>query len=195
MDKAPIAAIAVFAGIGWVINSTAYIDIPGSWKNLSGGRTRNSVASLVAGTTAQQLYSSGSIDLEVKKTLFPDSAITGNSSPDAISTEMSLWFTSNEYIARRDGSHFSGKVDKSEFDWKVSQDGPTTYEVGRWGWKLDTQLKLHAADGKIRGSYSKPLAFDWPIEGTYDKDGNVEIDIDVPWSWNNIRLEGKIVPR
>ena len=68
------------------------------------------------------------------------------------------------------------KLNKSEFDWKVKQLEYDMYEIVRFEPKFNTILELRVQDGKISGTYVRPgLHFDWEINGTYDKNENVNL--------------------
>jgi hypothetical protein len=47
-------------------------------------------------------------------------------------------------------------VDKSEFDWNVTQVDPSTWQIGRFDLKFDQTLTLTVADGRITGTLDKP---------------------------------------
>ena len=174
----------------------SYQDYSGFDGRAQAGRTRNSVATIVAGTVAQKAYGDASINLMAKKRFWADAAIVGSSSYHNTHAAMDLTFTRNTYRAQRDAEGYShGTVDKSEFNWKVDQTSQTHYGIQRALLKFDTSLDLEVKDGHISGSYNKSIAPDWKISGTYTEEGDVKILIDVPFSLADVVLEGKITPR
>ncbi|HYD03692.1 MAG TPA: hypothetical protein VEC16_05330 [Alphaproteobacteria bacterium] len=170
-----------------------YSDLPALTKGPSAGRTKNSIAALVSGIVGKKLYNSSTIDVNVEKSFWPDSRIIGETTNNQIHTYNNLTFTSSKFDAEVNSQGLlEGKVDKSEFDWEIKQINDSTYHIGRFGLKLDTELKIKMADGKIKGEYLRPdLNFDWNIKGTYDKRGNVNIEIDGPLTLG-ITLKGEI---
>lgn len=188
---AAIISIPVLVGLGFA--SSQYADFPGFNDDNQDGRTKNSIATILTGLVGQRMYDGNSaIDVEVKKTFFPDSQITGYTTPQQIETHTSLTFTSSHFSARKNAvGLLEGKVEKSEFDWAVEQTGPETYRVQRFGPKFNTTLDLKIKNGTISGTYKRPAGFDWSIDGVYDSQGNVTIDVHVPLGLG-LSIEGKI---
>ena len=155
------------------------------------GRTKNSIAAIVAGIVGQKLYGNSTIDLEVQKTMFPNARVTGHTTSKEIDTHVELLMTSSHFTAENKAGALEGKVSKSELDWDVKQTGSNTYVVSRWGPKFNTTLVLNVENGKIIGSYCRPLAFDWTINGTYDSNGRLHIDITAPFTLG-ITLDGNV---
>ncbi len=192
-----IGLIAGIIGVSTVgITSSAYIDFPGYGDKYQTGRTKNAVASVVAGVVAHKMYENASIDLEVQKPLWPDAKLTGTTTQNAVDTYVDLMFTSSQFQATADGrGYLSGEVKKSDFNWNVQQSDQNTYEMSRFGHKFDSGLHITVSDGVISGTYTRTGPhFDWNISGTYDTQGNVMIDIDHP-TILGITLEGKITEK
>lgn len=206
MNKIFKNILKVAAGVLFLAYSVAgaeYMDVPGFDTRIQGGRTKNSISTIVAGIVGRDLYGSSEIELDVKKHFWPDAKLRGHTTEDSIDTKVNLLLTSAEFKAETDASgYLQGYVDKSEFDWKVKQISPHTYEIARWGPKFDAKLiisldSLSGQDepgthGKITGKYIRPGPhFDWGVEGNYDSDGNVEIEVDGPLNLG-VTLKGKI---
>lgn len=172
--------------------SSEYIDVFG-FSKFEMGRTKNSIATVVAGLVGQKLYGNSQIDVEIQKQGWPDARVTGNTTPISVDTDVDLAVTSSHFRAQRNGAGMlEGEVNKSEFDWKVRQTGQNSYEIARFGPKFDSGLNLNVADGEISGTYVRTGPhFDWGIIGTYDDSGNLKIKIDGPLNLG-IRLVGKI---
>jgi len=105
-----------------------------------------------------------------------------------------LNFTKNIFSAERNEStgYLKGNVDKSEFNWKVNQISPNSYQISRAGPKFNSTLNLMVENGLITGEYKRPGPnIDWNIHGTYNSKGDVKIEIDAPLTLG-ITLEGKI---
>jgi len=183
-----VTAIVTFGVI-----ASEYQDIFGFDNKRESGRSKNSIAAIVSGIVGKELYGDSNIDLEVKKSLWPDARVTGYTTENSIDTSMNLFFTSVHFTGRDNISGMlKGDVDKSEFDWKVKQKGKGIYEINRFGPKFDAKLRLKIENGKITGEYERPGPnIDWDIDGTYDNQGNVNIEIDGPLTLG-VRLEGKI---
>jgi hypothetical protein len=171
-----------------------YADIP--LTKTESGRTKNSIATVVSGIIANKMYDNSKIELEVQKQSWPDSKITGETTDSTILSYNDLSMTSAKFTAQknRDGK-FEGKVDKSEFNWDITQTGNEKYHVGRFGLKFDADLEIKVSKGKITGEYQRHgIRFNWDIEGIYDSLGNVNINIDGPMNLG-INLVGKITKR
>jgi hypothetical protein len=141
------------------------------------------------------MYENADINIEIEKKWFPDATITGHTTKDSIDTYINLWLSHVEFTAEKKDGMINGKVDKSEFDWNVTQKNDNTYEIQRTLLKWDGNLKIDVNDGKIFGVYERGgFAWDWDINGTYDKDGNLKIEIDAPWTLD-INLAGKITQK
>ena len=132
------------------------------------------------------------VDMQVEKFFWPDADLSGSVTEDGADVVTELLFTSARY---QDNGAGEGKVKKSEFDWKVRQTAPNTWEIKRFALKWDSELQLFAQDGKITGEFiRKGPAINWTINGTYDNQGNVKIRIDAPFTMG-ITMSGKITPR
>jgi hypothetical protein len=199
--KKMVATTVIGAGLLLLIPALVhfgnYHDFPGFTETTDAARTRNSIASVVAGIVAQKMYDgNATINLAVIKSMYPDSEITGRTTPTSVDTKTDLTFAHNEFHATNGPSNMhgllEGVVNKSEFDWAVHQTGPNTYEIGRFGLKFDTTLTLNVSNGRIIGDYNHPLKFNWKIEGTYSPAGIVNIDIQVPLSISDVTLVGTI---
>lgn len=189
--------IAGFAALtSYSIASSEYMDVPGFDTKIQAGRTKNSISTVVAGVVARDLYGDANIELKVKKHFWPDAKLKGYTTKESINAKMDLLLTSATFTANKEDGLLKGEVDKSEFDWKIEQTGPNTYKIARWGPKFDAALELTVnEDGTITGKYVRQgIHFDWHVEGTYDSEGNVEIEIDGPLNWG-VTLEGKITPK
>ena len=187
-----LGGAAILATIGMVNSCREYADYPGFSEKTEMGRTKNAISAVVAGIAAQQAYGDANVGMEVKKTFWPDATLTGTVTPDAIDTKTNVFFSSAKFNARGSEGGLVGKVDKSEFDWRVEQTGQDTYRIKRLGWKFDSYLQLTAKDGCITGTYKRPGPhFDWTVDGTYTKDGSARIEIDGPLNLG-VTLEGKL---
>ena len=191
---ATVLAGAIVTGI---VGFFEYADLPGFMDKMPGaGRAKNSVAVLVAGIAAHEMYvDPATIDLDVQKHVWMDAELTGTTTPETIESNVDLALTSAKFTARKnEQGMLEGKVAKSEYNWRVKQTGPSTYGIGRFFTKWDTKLDLVVKDGTITGTYHRPpFRFNWDIEGTYDKDGTVKIEIDAPLTLG-MTLEGTIAP-
>ena len=199
--KRKISPILFGIGVGIVgafgIPCSEYQDFPGfSNKSPEAGRTQNSIAAVVSGIVGQKIYGSSDVDMEIEKTFFPNARVTGNTTPSSVNTYVGLSFTSAAFNAKNNSEGMlEGEVDKSEFNWGVKQSSSTIYDIARFGPKFDGFLDIHVENGKINGNYVRGGPhFDWPIEGTYDAEGNVKCTIDGPLTLG-ITLKGKITPK
>ncbi len=194
MDKAKL----IYLGASAIIATSAltcgeYCDQPGFSNKVEVGRTKNSIATVVAGIVGQRMYGDSRIDLEIKKLFYPNAKVTGTTTKNSVDTFVDLSFTSAHFTAQKNKEgNLEGEVDKSEFDWKVKQISESTYEIARFGPKFDATLVLHLKDGRITGKYIRPGPhFNWDISGNYDEKGNVKVEIDGPFNLG-ITLDGKI---
>jgi hypothetical protein len=193
-----IRATAIAAVIGFGITIGQYSDLPMPFtKGTEIGRTKNAIATVVAGIVGQEMYDGNSkIDLTIGKQYWPDAKVTGSTTSGGIDTKVDLTFTSARFKA--DGNAKKtlwGTVSKSEYDWDVQQNGPNSYAIVRLGPKFNSCLKIdQVKNGVIKGTYERTWAFDWDITGTYDKSGNVRMEIDAPLTMA-ITLEGKITQK
>lgn len=180
-------------GLPYYCAYTEYADYPGYDDDTQKGRTRNGVAAVVAGVLAQRLYGTTEFNLEVEKSFYPDATVKGNTTTDSIDSLVDLLTTSSHFTAKKnDKGYFEGEVAKSEFNWGVKQISDSKYQVGRVFFKFDSELELDCKDGKINGNYKRVLAFDWPIHGIYDKEGNINVRVDTPPLNFGITIAGKI---
>ena len=192
-----IAGAAVFAAaIGYSVILSEYADVSGFSKDYQMGRTKNSVSTVLAGVLAQKIYNKSNINITEQKKYFPDSRITGSASQDYIQTYMDLTFSHVCFTAdEKTPGKLVGHVDKSEFDWDITQTGPNKYHVHRWGPKFDSDLELNVNNGLVAGKYLRPGPhFNWDINGTYDSKGNVNVKIRAPLTLG-IDLVGKITKK
>jgi hypothetical protein len=201
MDRRQFLRTALYGGtiaalVGAGILSSEYTDLPGFDDKIQAGRTKNSIAAVVAGIVGQKLYGNSNIDLEIQKSLFPDARVTGNTTPNSVDTYVNLALTSTHFVGQNNSSgQLEGEVDKSEFNWKVKQTSEDKYEIARWGPKFDGALELTVKDGKISGTYIRGGPhFNWKVNGTYDNLGHVKYEIDGPLNLG-ITLDGKITPK
>lgn len=187
------AIMLVFAAaVAYFLVLSEYWDVFGPMK-YDMGRTKNSIAAVVAGLIGQKLHEKSDIDLEIRKLLFPDARVRGGTNRDAINTYVYLVFTKVHFEAGNDPEgKLLGEVHKSEFNWKIRQISKDSYAVARWGPKFDGSIDLVVRDGIINGTYARNgLHFNWFIRGTYDAKGNVRCEIDGPLNLG-IVLEGRI---
>ena len=175
------------------IVSSEYMDVFGFSEKPEMGRTKNSIAAVVAGLVGQKMYGNAQIDFEIQIHGWPDARVTGQTTPTSVDTYVDLAVTSSHFKAQANGAGMlEGEVDKSEFDWIVRQTGQNSYEIARFGLKFDSRLNLNVADGRISGTYVRTGPhFDWEVNGTYDANGNASIEIDGPVNLG-ITLFGKI---
>jgi hypothetical protein len=197
MDRRDFLERAFYAGagilgIGALTAAVEYLDVPGPIK-AEWGRTKNSIAAVVAGLVGKKLYENSTINIEIQKHIWPNAKVIGQTTPTSIDTYVDLATTSAHFVANEnEDGQLVGEVDKSEFDWKVKQTSTNSYDFARWGPKFDANLILNVADGKISGTYVRTGPnFNWDVIGTYDDNGNVNIEIDGPVNLG-IRLVGRI---
>lgn len=197
--KAGLAASGVALTFG-IISGISYMDLPLGFISSSDARLKSGAAAVVSGLVSQELGNGNNvIDMESQKFFWPDSGLTGKTSPSSIETRLNTWFSSANFHASRDAyGDLNGRVDKSKYDWGVHSKGSGSgdYEISRIGLQWNSGIKdLVVSNGKISGTFIRPgLSFDLGIEGTYDKQGNVTIDIDNAFVFG-ITLEGTIKPR
>jgi hypothetical protein len=191
-----LGATTLAAAMGYGIIAEEYTDVSGFDDRYQQGRTKNSISSVVAGIMAQKMNENSEINIEVQKTWFPHSKIIGITTPSTINTYMNLTFSHVTFTAHPNPQgQLEGNVDKSEFDWEIKQTGPNRYHVHRWGPKFDSDLELYVKDGKVTGKYIRPGPhFDWDINGTYDVNGNVNVNIYGPVNLG-VDLVGKIIKK
>lgn len=191
------AAVVVGAGVlvGVGILSNEYTDLPGFDDKVQAGRTKNSIAAVVAGIIGQKLHNNNHIDLEIQKLFFPNARVTGYTTQNSVDAYVGLALTSVHFEAKNNSrDQLEGKVHKSEFNWKVKQSSENRYEIARWGPKFDGALEVNVKDGKISGTYIRGGPhFNWKVNGIYDNLGNVKCVIDGPLNLG-ITLDGKITP-
>ena len=198
IGRIPPKVVFFFVGIFILISIAlgyAYIDFPGV--SSPAGRTKNALATVITGALANELYPDREVEIEirmVKLLWYPNSRVSGQASSGEINVYNSNFISLASFSAKKDSDGvFRGEVAKTEYNWSVSK-GEESWEIGRFLDKLDTALVLEAKDGKISGYYSQSLSYDWIITGTYDSDGNIQLDCD-HWTIWGFGLEGKIVPK
>ena len=187
-----IALGATVFSVGTCVTSE-YSDVMGFSGDNEMGRTKNSLAAVIAGIAAQKMHGNSTLDLKIKKNLWSNARITGKTTSNSVQTDIDLALASVHFKA--DGSsssNLSGTVDKSEFDWGLKQKDNASYDIARFGPKFDSVLHLNVQNGKIKGLYERRGPhINWDINGTYDSSGNVKIDVTAPLTLG-ITLEGKI---
>ena len=194
-NKGILRSVAL-AGIGayalvQLSSCSQYGDVS-SGKDTEGGRTRNSLAALVSGVVANQMYEKSDINLTMEKTLYPDAKVNGHTGISNINTSVDLWFADADFNAdRKENGMFEGKVYKTEWNWKINQKNSNIWEVVRFGLKFNNELDLTCKDGKINGEFKRPMGFNWDIDGTYDSNGNTKIHVNIPEGYD-FDLNGKI---
>lgn len=187
---------AVLGVMGVSIVSGEYADISGiGFKGMEGARGKNSISAVVGGIIGQKLYGNSEIDLTLKKVFWPNSKLRGITTSNSINTDADLTFGRANFRAKKTNGKLEGEVDKSEFDWKVEQSGEDRYKIGRFGPKFDGELYLVVKDGRVRGEFHRyGFNISWGIDGKYDKEGNVDVEIDGPLTLG-VDLVGKIEKR
>ncbi len=188
-----VGALGALA-IGYSVITGEYMDLPGFSDKLQTGRTKNSVAAVIAGIVGQRVYGNSDIDVKIKKKFFPDAKVEGHTTLDRIDTNVDLMLSSSHFTAQKNtaSGYLQGRVDKSEFDWGVEQVADNSFKIKRFGPKFNATIHLNVGNGFIEGVYVRPGPhFNWGISGTYDKNGNVNVEIDGPLNLG-ITLEGKI---
>ena len=196
-DLATIAIIGS-AALGGVVVSCGvsrgqkFKDTPGFDNKHQFGRTVNSLSAMLAGVIAQQIYGSAEFDLLIEKPWYADARVKGKTSATSIESKVNLTFTSAVFHAAGDSGKQKGDVEKSEFNWGIKQTGPTTWEVSRLGLKLDTTLKVLVKNGVIEGEYIRPWGQDWKISGSYDQQGNLDLEVSPAWDEPNFKITGRI---
>lgn len=192
---AVVGVAALGMGVRGCWYAQDYIDLPVYIADCQEGRTRNGLASLIVGTVAHELYDEAHIAVTVEKTSWPDSHITGSLSPDSLHTEMDLRFTDSKFYGHITSNGLEGEISKSEWNWDIEQTAPGCYDVTRFGFKWNAELRLNIADGKIEGTYARSgLKWDWDITGHYDNKGNVALQVSIPWG-ADFSMKGTIIPR
>lgn len=182
------AAALSFFGVSFVFSEN--VDYPGIFANKKAymGRTKNAVAALVTGLVAEKIDQNVDFKFQLEKPFWPDAEAQGSVKNGKIDSLVDLTFSSSEFVGTRAG----GTVNKSEYDWDIQQINENTWHVGRMLMKFDSDLILNIQDGKITGEFVRSgNHFDWSINGTYDENGNVEIDVGIPFS-NDLRIVGRV---
>ncbi len=180
------------------ITTSEYADLPMPFtEKTEMGRTKNSIAAVISGTIAKEIYPKSEVNLEIQKTFWPNAHVTGYTTENTIATDVNdLAFTSVHYKAEKNPQgNLNGLVQKSEFDWDVNQTAINKYHIHRLLFKFDSDLELKAQDGKITGTYFRHgPAFNWSINGNYDASGNIKVHVNVP-AGLDFTLEGKIIAK
>jgi hypothetical protein len=196
LTKTLIHCGVIIAALGYGTIIANYADVSGFGKDQQSGRTKNSIATVVAGVVGQKMYGNSDIDVEIQKTMWPDARVTGATTPTSIDTYTDLALTHVHFTASaNDNGKLEGNVDKSDFDWKVEQTSDSTYKIIRFKPKWNAELDIKVLDGKIKGTYVRSgLNLDWDIEGTYDANGHINCEIDGPLSLG-VTLDGTITQK
>ena len=193
--KPILALIALFIGGSFAVNE--YQDLPGFADKFQQGRTKNSVAAMLTGLVAQKAYGPSTIHVNMIKTCWPDSEIDGKvtnvNNYCLIDTKTSLLLSSAHFTAEGPANKIEGKVEKSEFDWTISQKDQDTYTIVRFGLKRNYELTLHVADGQITGTLYRAWGFNWDISGHYDEHGNLDLNVSAPLTLG-FELKGTVRP-
>jgi hypothetical protein len=189
-----LAAALTAVGLGALtLNSCSqYQDLPGYSEDTSLGRTKNALATVVAGLVAEKISPEATIHFTIERFWFPDAELEGTVHNGEIHTHLPLALTSATFDAHSNGGQIQGTIDKSEFDWELRPSGPNKWEVGRALLKFDHTLTLQVHGGIISGELQRTAGFNWTIEGTYSPEGKVEISIDGPMTLG-IVLKGSVV--
>ncbi|MFA5855968.1 MAG: hypothetical protein WC867_01310 [Candidatus Pacearchaeota archaeon] len=192
-----IAAIGIAAGaITYSSVIGQYMDVFGFDKDNEAGRTKNAIATVVSGIVSRDIYGESEFNFDVRKTLYPDSEVYGTTSKETLSSNMDLFLTSVRFSPKVNSEgRLEGVVEKSEFDWKLLENNEGNYDINRFGPKFDSRLKLDVGNGKINGVYERfGPHYDWIITGTYNVDGEVKMNIDIPRGLD-LTLVGKVTKR
>ncbi len=180
--------IAVVTGTAEIIPANEYVN-SGLHKETAGGE-KNAVATLISGIIGQKIYGSSKVDINVEKMFWPDSKITGETTPDSINVSDDN--DTNVDLKKSTDDLSSGEIDKGGVDWDIKQTGPNTYKIENVGPFNDATLIVEIKNGKIIGTYKRPF-FDlnWTVGGSYRTDGTVNIVVNVPLG-PDIELDGTI---
>jgi hypothetical protein len=198
LGKLIVSGSILFAFGTGIFMTSQYADY--SWpftKNTNKGRTKNSISAVIGGTVAKQLYDKSEINLEIEKKFWPNAHVTGYTTEDSIVSNVNdLAFTKVNYNAEKNAKgNLQGIVKKSEYNWDVEQTSANKYHIDRASLKFNSDLELKTQNGKITGTYIRHgLSYNWPIEGTYDTNGNVKMHVNVPWGLD-FNLEGNITQK
>jgi hypothetical protein len=187
------ALLVTLGTAGFVTSQNADYPMPFT-KGTEIGRTKNSIAAVIGGVVARQVYFDSKVDLRINKPYWPDAHVTGHANLGEIATDVNdLTFTDVHFRVKQTGKGgLKGEVQKSEYNWDIEQTEYGEYNIHRFLFKFDSDLKISTHDGKITGTYFRHgPSWDWDINGTYDKEGNVKIHVDVPMGLD-FDLEGRI---
>ena len=119
--KYTLGTAAVALGARELFSLSEYTDMPGFDDDYEAGRTKNSLATLVAGIVGQKIYGSSKFELDMEKSWFPDTKVTGHTTRDTIDSYVGLALTSSHFTAARKNGLLEGTVAKSEFNWGVNE--------------------------------------------------------------------------
>lgn len=169
-----------------------FADLPGPLTS-EFGRTVNSLSVVLAGVLAQELEPQGAknLFLTVEKPFFPDAEVLGTVTGTNVDVKIDLALTSARFVASGSVGALNGKVEKSEFNWDVAQNGADTWAIGRFGFKFDKTLHLSVKDGVITGFLENPLERNWQITGRHF-DGHMSLQIQTGFLQPNFSIKGRI---
>jgi hypothetical protein len=199
-ERSNMVGAALFGAIG--VLGLAALGIPagqysdGWLKGQEEGRTKNSISAVVAGIVAEKAYGDATINLEVKRALWPDSHLSGEANRQGIDSTLELnWHPAHFTAQVGANGRIQGNVDKSEFDWTVTPITGNQWKIERFALKFDYVLTLNVSGGSICGQLERPgPAPDFQITGNYSPEGMVHITID-PSFGMGIELSGNITPQ
>lgn len=183
--------LGIMIGAGTIVAGAYTIsdnfDMPG-FLGTDSARDKSGISVLLAGLIGKKMYDSSNINLELKRSIWPTSKITGYTTPQKIHTYLKLGTTSASFIGKsNENEMIVGEVNKSEFDWKIIQTKKNKYKIQTFTFNFLKRkyasvdpLELKIENGIINGEYIRTGSRgNWDIKGRYDLDtGIVKVSID-----------------
>ncbi|HYD03693.1 MAG TPA: hypothetical protein VEC16_05335 [Alphaproteobacteria bacterium] len=185
-----------FGGLAGFAVAKEYAHSP-RWKLFEEGRLKNNLALIVSGIVAREMYGNNNtrINLQVKRFLWPNSAIYGETSENNIYT-YSDSNSSNYFKLERknieDTTLWKGKVNDMSDDLTVIEQDHGIYEIYPPNNDPESVLSIDLTRGIISGDYKRPDKI-ININGTYDRE-HVKIELTGRTSGIMI-LEGRITDK
>ncbi len=179
-------------GATWLLvaGCSKFSDTPGSSEN-DFGRTVNGISAVISGIVAQKIATNSNFHLTVQKPGWSDATVHGSTRSNSIISTVDLSLSSASFNANGEIGAMNGKVDKSEWDWKVTQTSPSRWNIGRALFKFDHTLDLTVENGTIRGELARTTSFNWSIKGSYTSN-HVEMTISTGPFDPNFSISGTI---
>lgn len=154
--------LVVLGGGFHVGKSMKFLDLSILSEDNKFGREVNALGAVIAGIAADQSGQRGNSIGTIDKPFFPDSPISVQLANGQITSSVGALLTLAEYSS----NNGSGTVEKSVWNWNVTQNGPNTWTIERAGLKFNYTLELYLQNGVYHGVVKRPLERDWEIEGS-----------------------------